>query len=536
MVNSASVKSLLARLSDELQAKQGSSGTTLPSFAVSLDESLLEIPAPGGSTLPKSKDSVGRSDLPRMSVPGKVERKNDGSSERLSENNLPQGGLNHPVSVLSSAPIKTGNEAGDQMPSDLVMPVTKAGGDVSLIAIAKPVLVDENTKMDAPAIELPLEPPAAKPRDNKEATISAPSGKAKTIGEKAHKTREIGKAEKHVEVQGHGELKAPSEGQAIIARNQQTFVMDISAQQACVTDDGEKPKSDVTSSMKIADGTLMMPRKAVDSPASNGSGKPAIPRNAVEIVATAGDVAKGESVGGQRPKPAIEHVEANTVPKAGMQIEGPDAVQNAPVINLNDRLPFHIVATGDGIHSATQATAKEASTNGMQQTSVDASSAPLAERNTGAVEHRTLSATPSMLEVGVANGSNGWLKIRAELTESGAVKAALSSSSASGQEMLHRELPALSGFLDQERVPVSSLVVHANAMPMYDATGPSTFDGAAGQQAPGNHAGGNHQDRPRELGSFDEIPLPKDVGELQPIDFVQSSNGLSGGSWVSVRA
>lgn len=536
MVNSASVKSLLARLSDELQAKQESGGTTLPSFAASLDESLLEIPAPGGSTLPKSKDSVGRSDLPRMSVPGKAERKNEGSSERLSENNLPQGGLNHPMSGLSSAPIKTGNEAGNQMPSGPAMPVTEADGNVSLIATVKPVPVDEDTKMDAPAIELPLEAPAAKRGDNKEGTISAPSGKAKTIGEKAHKTREIGKAEKHVEVQGQGELKAQSEVQDVIVPNQQIFVMDIPGQQACATDDVEKLKSDATSSVKIADGASITLRKAVYSPASSGPGKPAIPRNAVEIVATAGDVAKGESVAGQRPKSAIEHVESNAVPKAGMQIEGLDAVQNAPVINLNDRSPVHVVTTGGGIHSATQATAKETDTNGMQQTSMDASSAPLAERNAGAVEHRTLSATPSMLEVGVANGSNGWLKIRAELTEPGAVKAALSSSSASGQEMLHRELPALSGFLDQQRVPVSSLVVHANPMPMHDATGPSTFDGAAGQQAPGNHAGGNHQNRPRELGSFDEIPLPKDVGELQPIDFAQSSGGLSGGSWLSVRA
>lgn len=77
--------------------------------------------------------------------------------------------------------------------------------------------------------------------------------------------------------------------------------------------------------------------------------------------------------------------------------------------------------------------------------------------------HRILTATPTALEVGVANGTEGWLKIRAEMTEGGQVNASLSSVTTSGQEMLHRELPALTAYLHEERVSVNAVVVQANA-------------------------------------------------------------------------
>ena len=89
--------------------------------------------------------------------------------------------------------------------------------------------------------------------------------------------------------------------------------------------------------------------------------------------------------------------------------------------------------------------------------------------------HRTLVATPTVLEVGIPNGTQGWLKVRAELT-GGGVNASLSAASSAGQEMLHRELPALTTYLQQEKVAVNSLVVQTPV--------------AGGFRGPGGGAGG----------------------------------------------
>jgi hypothetical protein len=69
-----------------------------------------------------------------------------------------------------------------------------------------------------------------------------------------------------------------------------------------------------------------------------------------------------------------------------------------------------------------------------------------------------LAATPKTLEVGIGNGPHGWLKIRAEM-DGGVVTASLSTRSVAGQEMLHRELPSLTTYLQEERVAVHSVVI-----------------------------------------------------------------------------
>jgi hypothetical protein len=112
---------------------------------------------------------------------------------------------------------------------------------------------------------------------------------------------------------------------------------------------------------------------------------------------------------------------------------------------------------------------------------------------TGATEiggtHRILTATPTTLEVGVSNGTQGWLKIRAEMSESGQVNASLSSATSAGQEMLHRELPALTAYLHQERVPVNGVTVQANAAA-----------GTGSMPAGGMNPEGRGQQREREGG------------------------------------
>jgi hypothetical protein len=98
-----------------------------------------------------------------------------------------------------------------------------------------------------------------------------------------------------------------------------------------------------------------------------------------------------------------------------------------------------------------------------------------------------LAATPTSLEVGVANGTHGWLKIRAEM-EGGVVTASLSSGSAMGQETLHRELPSIAAYLQDEKVSVNTLVIkQTQAMD----TGASNSDGFMQRQG-----------QPSEQGSY----------------------------------
>lgn len=141
---------------------------------------------------------------------------------------------------------------------------------------------------------------------------------------------------------------------------------------------------------------------------------------------------------------------------------------------------------------------------------------------------RTIVATPSTLEVGIANGSHGWLKIRAELTDAGTVTAALSSTTDAGTQVLHRDLPALSSFLDREQVPVSSLVIHQADSSGFFAGADGSGGGAGGQQS---QQGNADQRAPQPLLDTEIGGFPDGLPEAP------SGDGYSaGGGWLSVRA
>jgi hypothetical protein len=153
-------------------------------------------------------------------------------------------------------------------------------------------------------------------------------------------------------------------------------------------------------------------------------------------------------------------------------------------------------------------------------------------RHAQATDHRILVATASAIEVGVTSGSHGWLKIRTELTDTGAIKAVLSSTSSTGQEMLHRELASLSSFLEQERIPVSSLAVHQEPSSGFDA-GTSSGGGAADQQqARGENAGS--LDEPQSLGLLKEMAVSDGLLDVCQGDLATSRR--TGGGWLNVRA
>jgi hypothetical protein len=151
---------------------------------------------------------------------------------------------------------------------------------------------------------------------------------------------------------------------------------------------------------------------------------------------------------------------------------------------------------------------------------------------------RMLTATPSSLEVGIQNGMHGWLKIRAEMTEGGVVNASVSTASSTGQEMLHRELPALTAYLVEEKVAVNAVVVHASPATGTDAGSSSGTDGAAGQTSQRSNDGEERERNPGRAALSDSSE-PMTYRNLQGVDEDGSlpfaGYGSSGG-WLSVRA
>jgi hypothetical protein len=194
------------------------------------------------------------------------------------------------------------------------------------------------------------------------------------------------------------------------------------------------------------------------------------------------------------------------------------------------------VVTGNGTTTQSGGTVTHGTAPQPGLVEQDSSGVSVAE---GAMSHRTLLATPTALEVGLSNGSQGWLKIRAEMTESGAVNASLSAATSAGQEMLHRELPALTAYLQEERVAVNAVVVPASPVAAAD----SRFAGAMERDA-GEHA---QQSSGQQGGDPRRGPVPASSDRADELSIFMGSNGVggdgvytaatyaSGGGWLNVR-
>ena len=149
-----------------------------------------------------------------------------------------------------------------------------------------------------------------------------------------------------------------------------------------------------------------------------------------------------------------------------------------------------------------------------------------------------LSATPTSLEVGIQNGTQGWLRVRAEMTDGGVVNASVSTTSPAGQEMLHRELPALNAYLQEEKVAVNAVIIHAPSAAGADARSSSGTDGAGGQTPQRSDEGGGQDQNLRKaaLNGSDETltyhsPFGADEDGSLPL-----AAYANGGNWLSVRA
>jgi len=80
----------------------------------------------------------------------------------------------------------------------------------------------------------------------------------------------------------------------------------------------------------------------------------------------------------------------------------------------------------------------------------------------GVQSHQVLASGPAQLDVGVFDGTHGWLRVRAELGADGAVSASLTAS-ASAHESLRAVLPEMANYLESEAVNVSRIAIHRAA-------------------------------------------------------------------------
>jgi hypothetical protein len=151
---------------------------------------------------------------------------------------------------------------------------------------------------------------------------------------------------------------------------------------------------------------------------------------------------------------------------------------------------------------------------------------------------RMLTATPTVLEVGIQSGTHGWLKVRAEMADSGVVNASISSPSSTGQEMLHRELPAMTAYLQEEKVAVNAIVVHAPPASGAESRSSTGTDGAGGQTPQRNNEGGAQEQNVRKAISSgpDEAMTYQSSHGIEEDGSLSLVTYASGGSWLSVRA
>lgn len=152
---------------------------------------------------------------------------------------------------------------------------------------------------------------------------------------------------------------------------------------------------------------------------------------------------------------------------------------------------------------------------------------------------QTLIATPHVVEIGVADGTHGWLRVRAELSKTGDLNGMVLTNSATGASVLRGELTAISNFLQGEAIGLKSLVIQTTgATHGWQSAGQNTASGGQPQrdgQREEQHANARAQSNPAR-----GDPQNAGAWSLPGIDFgrtpsvaVNLASGLGG--WLSVR-
>jgi hypothetical protein len=144
---------------------------------------------------------------------------------------------------------------------------------------------------------------------------------------------------------------------------------------------------------------------------------------------------------------------------------------------------------------------------------------------------------PSQLEVGLQGGGLGWLKVRAELTNTGEVNAYIRGSSADSASLLQMQVPKIEAYLGAQDVAVRSVQVETAQMHT-----PGAGVGGDGNAASDNGAA-QPQSRRSNRGSDAGMDALTSVDaideEVMPSQMVMNQNSIAmtgTGNWLSVRA
>jgi hypothetical protein len=499
-ISSADVKSLLVRLHDEIQVEVGKNATTNQGlFAQSLEENLV-----GASTPATTKEAETARESNFIAV-------------------VPRG------KTVSVSPVFDGGASTDVSPNnELGLAKHVERPSVEFLPVQK------GTKTEARKAGLEDGLSVQKSSDKSIAPLDALKGKPGV--EKRNKVRQKRDA---AEIATSANLE-PS----VVPR---TAVVDPSAQapntEGLVSGPSLAPQPALANA---ADGEMAGKKLLMESPSIKTSGNRPVHQSTTQSAKSLANVQEGRKSSGlvtnadkadskdeiskttdegalaqtsttserEKLSSVVKAVDANeSIRAAADVISAPTALQ--PPVTQHVASPGRDSSSAYVIATATQDSGTMDPSHGAVQ------------------DHRILNATASTIEVGIASGSHGWLKVRAEMTDTGAIKAAISSATSTGQEMLHRDLPLLSSFLEQERIPVNSLTVHQTPPSNGFDSGGNTGGGTAGQQSREENAG--DQNRPQNFGSVKNIVVPDGLIDMR-LEDLAASNGLIGGGWLNVRA
>ena len=143
---------------------------------------------------------------------------------------------------------------------------------------------------------------------------------------------------------------------------------------------------------------------------------------------------------------------------AGQAVAAAIAAQAGPqthTISLHPPADAQAVSALQGAGASASVAGGHPKDNSLAANSPVANGAPEA----GLSAHQVLSAGPTQLEVGVMDGTHGWLQIRAELGAGGAINTSLTGS-ATAHAPLQQSVPEMTSYLASESVSVSGIAVH----------------------------------------------------------------------------
>ena len=226
--------------------------------------------------------------------------------------------------------------------------------------------------------------------------------------------------------------------------------------------------------------------------------------------------------------PGVVKSEKGSVKKISSEVTATGAAVEVDVVGTSPGVADPVIDRAAGIVAVAGSALERSPVSTPAHTvhSMAAAPEPLASGATDGV--KTFVSTPRVLEIGMADGTHGWLRVRAEMGGDGQVQAQFTAASAGAAAELHKVLPGMQAYLASEQVGVRSIVV-------------SAADRSAGA---GDVSAGHGGDGARRESSGDR---PENLAALMPVSEFGSDAGGAGlpaalfsgsamsGGWLSVR-